>query len=153
MTENNAIIRLRPHHLIDIFKHSGNGLDLSKPHPYGHAQHIIAEKILNNPDTEIEFICENDDICKPCRHRGADNLCSDVLSRFSPPVSKQQYNDELDKSVFEMLEIVSGERMSARVFLELLLSRISEIVPLATHPGQDAEYTESGLLNAVKIWE
>jgi len=150
MTENNVIIRLRPHHLIDIFKHSGNGRDLTKPHPYGHAQHLVAEKILNNPDIEIEFVCENDDICKPCKHRGADNLCADVLSLLSPPVSKQQYNDELDKRVFKLLEIVPGQKMSARGFLEILLSRISEISPAATHPRQDEEYTGTGLLNAAK---
>lgn len=150
MTENN-IIRLRPHHLVDIFKHIGNGLDLSKPHSYGHAQHLIADKILKNPDCMVEFVCENDDICKPCIHLMPDNFCDDELSQLDPPMSKQTYNDNLDRRLFKMLKISPGYKTTARDFLNTVLTLLPEIVPLATHPGGDEKYTENGLLNVSRI--
>lgn len=152
MENNDNIINLRPHHLIDIFKHMGNGHDLSKPHPYGHAQHLIARKILDNPELEIKFVCENDDLCKPCCHLNDANLCDDVLAQLTPPISKQLYNDELDKSLFKMLGIKPGYKMTAGKFLETILSLMPDIVPLATHPGRNEKYTADGLSSAQKYW-
>ena len=151
MNNNDKVIKLRPHHLIDIFKHIGNGRDLSKPHPYGHAQHFIVREILDNPELKVKFVCENDDICKPCRYLNTNNLCCDVLSQLTPPISKQLYNDKLDKSLFKMFRIRPGHKVIVRKFLEIILSQISDIVPLVTHPGQDEKYTLDGLSNAAEV--
>lgn len=137
-------MRLRPHHLIDIFKGIGNGRDLSKPHEFGHAQHIIAQKIQEEPETVVEFICENDDICMPCRNLGKDNICIDILKL--PPMKKQDYNDALDKKLFDYLNIRPGTKMAVLEFMELVLSKMPEIIAIATHPGADKTYTEQGLL-------
>jgi hypothetical protein len=144
-------MKLRLHHLIDIFKNLGNGHDLSKPHPYGHSQHLVVQRILDDPKQEIELVCENDDICKNCRHLNKDNSCSDVLSQLEQPVSKQKYNDDLDKALFKMLKIKPGHMTTAGEFLQIILAHMPKIVPLVTHPERDEKYTEAGLLRAGKI--
>jgi hypothetical protein len=143
-------MRLRPHHLADIFKAYGNNRDLFTPHPYGHAQHEIAEKVLNDPDTVVEFVLENDDICKPCRHLNPDNSCSDVLSQCSPVMPKQVYNDGLDLNIFKELDMKPGTCMSAVEFLKLLMTKAPKIFSLLTHPGSEEENTSSGLTKAVE---
>lgn len=138
-------MKLRPHHLIDIFKGLGNGRDMSKPHEFGHAQHIIVQKIRKDSETIVEFICENDDICTPCRNLGKDNICIDILK--VPLMKKQDYNDALDKRLFNYLKITPGTKMTVMEFMELVLSKMPDIIPIATHPGADEAYTEKGLLN------
>jgi len=116
---------------------------MSKPHEFGHAQHEIVKRILESSETAVEFVCENDDICAPCRNLGKDNICTDILT--IPPIPKQDYNDALDKKLFEFLGIKPGAKMSVTEFMELVLSKMPEIIPLATHPGADKKYTENGL--------
>jgi len=144
-------MKLRPHHIIDIFKHLGNEQNLPQPHPYGHSQYLVVQMILNDPQQEIELICENDDICKNCIHINTDNTCSDVLSQLEQPVSKQEYNDNLDKALFKMLGIKPGQMTTVKEFLQITLENMPKIVPYVTHPGQNEKYTENGLFKAGKF--
>jgi hypothetical protein len=144
----NKTINLRPHHVIDAFKYFGNGHVLPEAHSYKHAQHDIVHEISNNPTQKIRLICENDDICKKCKHLNSNNTCNDMLSQFTPPIPKQIYNDELDKRLFVMLGIRIGHKTTAERFLDKILSHMPEIIPLITHPDESEEYTEKALLNA-----
>ena len=51
------LIFIKPHHFVDIITYYGAGIDIFKPHPYGHALHSVAEEILSNRDIflEVEF--------------------------------------------------------------------------------------------------
>jgi hypothetical protein len=74
-----------------------------------------------------------------------------MLSQFFPPIPKWIYNEDLDERLFKMLGIDPGDKISAAEFLEKILSHMPEIIPLATHPGEDESYTKNGLLNAMKL--
>ena len=62
------IIYIKPHHFIDIITYLGAGKETFEPHPYGHAVHSVAAKILHDRDIRLEFVLGADDICKPCIH-------------------------------------------------------------------------------------
>jgi hypothetical protein len=74
-----------------------------------------------------------------------------MLLQFYPPIPRQIYNEELDACLFKMLGIEPGDLTTTEKFLELLLSRMPNIIPLATHLGEDEEYTESRLQKAQKF--
>ncbi len=146
-------MRLRPHHLIDIYKSLGNGREvyLLQSNSNGHSQPLVVRSILDDPEQKIELICENDDICKNCRHLQKDNSCVDMLQKLEPPVSKQLYNDNLDKKLFATLEISPGYMTTAVNFLQLVLENEEDIVPMATHPGGEEEFTRNGIRNAGEV--
>jgi hypothetical protein len=137
-------MKLRPHHVLDIIRNYGNGVEF-KPHPYGHAVHIVAQKILSDVDQEVELIIGPDEICRPCRHLGQDGMCDDVLHQLDPPISKQIYNDELDSRLFPYLGIQPDTVMTIRTFLEIIDEKIPGIEKLCTHPGEDERQCLHGL--------
>jgi hypothetical protein len=137
-------MKLRPHHLIDIVRDYGHGVPLA-PHPYGHAVHTVAGRVLHDLDLEVTFVLAADDICVPCRHLRADGQCEDVLDQLDPPVSKQVYNDDLDARVFAALEMQPGVCMTVRAFLERLRAHVPGIEAICTHPGEDRAYRLDGL--------
>lgn len=145
MNKSHATITLSPHHLIDVFKHLvGNRWDLLQIPPRRQAMHDAAKKILMDHEAEIELICGHDDICRGCQHFDGDS-CDDMLAQFTPSIPKKTYNDELNNALFELLQISPGVKISVRDFLEKVISREEEIIPLATHPGEDEKYTVKGL--------
>ena len=144
-------MRLRPHHLIDIICDYGQGAAL-KPHPYGHAVHIVAAKVTEDPDLEVEFVVAADDICAPCRHLQADGQCDDVLSQLAEPVSKQTYNDSLDRKVFAFLEMQPGVRMTVNEFLSRLDAHMPGIVEVCTHPGEEQGQRLEGLRKGLAMF-
>jgi hypothetical protein len=137
-------IKLRPHHLIDIVRDVGHGMTFA-PHPYGHAVHTVAQRVIDDPDLEVEFVLGADDICRPCRHLRADGKCADVLRQLAEPVSKQVYNDALDGRLFALLGIEPGVRMTARSFLTMLDEHMPGIVEVCAHPGEQRQYRHDGL--------
>jgi hypothetical protein len=72
------MIKLRPHHLIDIIRNIGQERPVV-PHPYGHAQHTITQAILDGAEQEILLTIGADDLCKPCIHLSREGICDDVL--------------------------------------------------------------------------
>ena len=128
-----ATMQLRPHHTIDIISSCGHGAEL-KPHPYGHAVHTVAKAILSDIDMQVELIVGADDICRPCKHLKPDGQCDDVLSQLDPPMSKQEYNDDLDLRLFAQFGLEPGTVMSIRQFLEIVDAHVpgAEGEPFAT---------------------
>jgi hypothetical protein len=143
-------MRLRPHHLIDIIRSYGQGVEF-KPHPYGHALHTVAAQVLGNLDLEIELVLTADDICRPCRHLQPDGRCDDVLGQLAEPISKQTYNDELDARLFPYFGIRPGIRITVREFLEKLDAHTPGIEKICAHPGESHEERLEGLSNGLVI--
>lgn len=144
-----AVLRLRPHHLIDIITDYGHGRPF-EPHPYGHAVHLVARRVTSEPDIELEFVLGADDICAPCCHLQPDGQCDDVLHQLVPPVSKQVYNDELDQRLFKHFGMAPGAHMSLRQFLARVRAATPGLEVLCTHPGESQAARLDGLQRSLE---
>ncbi len=139
------MLELRPHHILDIVRNVGNGRAIA-PHEYGHNLHLVTESIVANVDQPCALVGRNDDICGPCAMLSADRSCRDVLRQLAEPVSKQDYNDALDRRIFCYLSLEPGAVLSVRAFLELARADIDGIVRICTHPKEDPESRKRGLI-------
>ena len=116
------VIYIKPHHFVDIITSFGAGKAKFEPHPYGHALHIVAEKILDNRDIILEIELGADDICKPCKHN-INGLCDDIIdTSFRPkaPPSKREWNLLIDQRWCERLKVKQGDRLTARQLCQRL---------------------------------
>jgi len=112
------MIRIKPHHLVDILAAFGRGQRAFEPHPYGHAVHVVAGGVLRDPHTLLEIELGADDICAPCKHN-VNGLCDDTIdTSFRPaaPALKRQYNLLIDLRWCERLALKEGDRLTAREF-------------------------------------
>ena len=125
------MMKLRPHHLIDIVTSFGHGQAFT-PHPYGHALHTVAQAVLGDLTIEVEFVIAADDICRPCMHLRPDGRCDDVRKNTNPPESKQAYNDAMDRRILDYLGMKPGQWMTAGDFLRQVDSRTPGIVGVLT---------------------
>jgi hypothetical protein len=137
-------MKLRPHHVLDIISGYGQGVDFM-PHPYGHAVHTVARSILSDLDLDLEFMIGADEICRPCTHLRSDGRCDDVLSQLDPPISKQKYNDDLDKRLLDYLGLATSSVMTVRKYLEIVAKNLPGVEKICTHPGEDQEARLCGL--------
>ena len=113
----NKII-IKPHHFIDIITSLGAGELDFEPHPYGHAVHTVAEKIMCDSDVLLQFELGADDICKPCTYN-KDGLCVDKIDtsyRPDAPPLKRDWNLLIDKRWCQRLNIQQGDELFAREF-------------------------------------
>ena len=111
-------INIKPHHLIDIITALGGGQVNWEPHPYGHAVHLVARRVLDDPALSVEMNSGADDICGPCIHN-QDGLCGDTIdTSFRPeaPSSKREWNLLVDNRWYERLGLKDGDRLSVREF-------------------------------------
>lgn len=125
-------IRIKPHHFVDIVTSFGAGRTSFQPHPYGHAVHTVAAKILGEPDVALVIELGADDICRPCVHN-VDGLCDDTIdTSFRPeaPSSKRQWNLLIDQRWCERLGIGQGHRLTARELCRRLRDRAGDITDL-----------------------
>ncbi|MBN1583271.1 MAG: DUF1284 domain-containing protein [Anaerolineae bacterium] len=141
-------LELRPHHLLDIVTHYGHGVTF-RPHPYGHALHLVAEQLLEDPDQEVVFVITADAICQPCRHLQDDGSCDDVLHQLAEPISKQSYNDDLDRRLWPILELDKGHRLTVRQFLARVQQHLPGIETICTHPGEEQAHRREGLQHGI----
>lgn len=86
------MIKIKPHHFIDIIKLHGVGLEQFVPDlKMGHDFYKIGNEILQCPNIEIQLTLYVDDICQPCiKHQ--NGKCIDPLTH----ISKEDYNLRLD---------------------------------------------------------
>ncbi len=125
-------IRIKPHHFIDIIRDYGAGEVSSEPHPYGHAVHLVAARIVSDPDTPLVMELGADDICQPCRHNIA-GLCDDTIEApfgRGAPISKREHNLALDDRWCERLGLEQGDRLTAREFCERLREAAGDITDM-----------------------
>ena len=137
-------LQLRPHHILDIISAHGQGI-VMEPSDYGHAQHIVAEQILSNPDLNVKLVVKSDDICTGCSHLMADGKCDDVLAQLTPSPSKQAYNDVLDCRLLDLLEIEINSIMPIREYLGIVNGEVPGIEKMCTHPKENEAERLSGL--------
>ncbi|MBN2029335.1 DUF1284 domain-containing protein [bacterium] len=147
--EESNIILLRPHHILDIITHYGQNVQF-KPHPYGHAVHTIAKKMIDNIDLKIQLIIGADDICRPCEHLLPSGYCDDVLHQLDPPTPKQDYNNNLDSQLLSYLDILPDSILTLREYLKVINSKIPGIEAICTHPGENVESRLGGLIEGLK---
>jgi hypothetical protein len=125
-------IRIKPDHLVDIITSFGTGHGKFQPHPYGHALHTVAARILRDPDVCLEVELDADDICQPCIHN-VNGLCDDMIdTSFRPkaPPSKRLWNLLIDQRWCERLGISQGQRLTAREFCQRLRDRAGDITDI-----------------------
>jgi len=126
------VIRIKPHHFVDIIT-SFSAVDLTfKSSPYGHAVHIVSERVLQARDIVLEMELGADDICAPCKHN-INGLCDDTIdTSFRPkaPSSKREWNLIIDKRWCERLKLQQGDRLTAREFCELLRDNTDDITDI-----------------------
>ena len=126
------VIYIKPHHFVDIITAFGTGKTKFEPHPYGHALHTVAEKILNNRDILLQIELGADDICKPCKHN-INGLCDDIIdTSFRPkaPPSKREWNLLIDHRWCERLKVRQGDRLTARQFCQRLQDLAGDITDI-----------------------
>ena len=125
------VIRIKPHHLVDIITQFGEGRPF-EPHPYGHAVHTVAQRILADPEVMLEMELGADDICAPCIHNIA-GLCDDTIDtsyRPAAPPAKRDWNLLLDRRWCERLSLSPGQRLTARAFCLLLRDRAGDLTDI-----------------------
>ncbi len=126
------VIRIKPHHFIDIIRDIGKGRSQFDPHPYGHAVHSVAEAIIENPNLSLQLELGCDDICAPCK-KMIDGSCIDTIdTSFRPdaPSSKQDYNRLIDRRWCERLGLIGNECLTARAFCERLQNSMGDITEI-----------------------
>ena len=137
-------MQLRPHHILDIISDHGKGIEY-EPHPYGHAQHIVAPKLLSNLDLKIQLILGADDICEGCEHLLPDGKCKDVLAQLNPSPLKQAYNDVLDCQLFDSFSIEVNSIITTRKYLTIVNEKVPGIERICTHPKENQDERLEGL--------
>ena len=100
---------------------------------------------MANLELEIEFVVGADEICQPCTHLLDDGQCDDVLSQLDPPISKQEYNDDLDRRLLDYLGLTRGATMTVREYLETVARHLPGVERICTHPGEDRNARLEGL--------
>jgi len=118
----NTIIKIKPHHFIDIITSISADKVILEPHHYQHNVHSISKKILENRNTLLEIDLGDDDICNPCIHN-INGICDDLLdisNRPKVPPLKREWNLILDKRWCKRLKVDQGAIISVLEFCELL---------------------------------
>ena len=116
------MIVIKPHHLIDIIKLYGAGVEHFVPDElYQHDFYKVANLMIENLDTELQFTIYGDDICRPC-NRFKDSRCSDPLDHIRGYHCKDSYNQALDSRLINQLKLDQNAIYTAREFIEILSS-------------------------------
>lgn len=129
------MLKLKPHHIVDIIRDYGQGLPFN-PHPYGHHYHLLANQIIADVNREVQLVVSWDDICAPCRHLNKQGLCDDILPNHPYSNSKQEYNSYLDTELMKFLLLQPGETISIAVYLKKILTNLAFFDTLYPHPKE-----------------
>jgi len=143
-------IVLRPHHALDIVTKHGQGHVFS-PAASGNAEYKVAAQILNNLDIVVLWVIGADAICAPCRLRTADGLCTDSITHTHPPMSKQAYNDALDRRLCAYLGVAPGSVSTLRAFLEIANSYTPGIEQHWEQPKYDPQMRVDGWIRGFEL--
>jgi len=126
------IIYMKPHHFVDIITSFGAGEITFQPHPFGHAVHLVTQRLLQQRDILLQIEWGADDICAPCKHN-IDGLCDDTIdTSFRPaaPDSKREWNLIIDRRWCDRLHLQQGNKLTAREFCERLRENTSDITDI-----------------------
>ena len=115
-------IRTKPHHFLDIVRDFGVGVEF-RPSPYGHAVHLVAEKVLADRQVMLELVLGIDRFCEPCKNH-VDGHCIDTTATTGEVTSKEQWNLTIDTRLLERLGLEEGARIRADDFCRLTRERL-----------------------------
>jgi len=144
------VIRIKPHHFVDILRALGQGQTTFEPHPYGHDLHTVAHRLMRDRDTLLEMELDDDDICRPCRHN-VDGRCDDTIdTSFRPeaPRSKREYNLLIDRRWCRRLGLAPGDRLTAREFCTRLRPLAGDITDIYREIPADRTAQRAAALQA-----
>ena len=109
---------------MDIIKLYGSGVEKFKADKkYGHDFYRIGNLISKNPNVVIHIIVKADDICKPCKFLKKDR-CTDSITRTLGCISKQNWNEAIDKSILKTLGLKEGGQLTAIKFCQLAKEKL-----------------------------
>jgi len=140
--DQKSLLKLRPHHLLDIVMQYGYGEEFKPSPSHGHAVHIVAQKVLADLGIQIQFVNAADDVCKPCKYLSPDGRCIQG--------TKQVRNTERDRNLLNYLEIPEGTTMTERQFLQIADKRLPRLATLCLWPSQTYHYRLYGLEQGLK---
>lgn len=117
------MIKIKPHHFIDIIKLYGKGIQKFIPDEnYKHNFYAIANEIIDWHQVKIEITIDSDDICSPCRYLDEHGNCSDKIVHIDGITSKDEWNKILDNRIIKYLDTWEHNTYSAQEFCEILYS-------------------------------
>ena len=140
-------ISLRIHHFFDIIRAFGKGENNLSSHPYRHSFHKIAMIIKNNPELKIKNVIECDSVCEGCIHY-KDSHCDDSIDYRKDFVSKEEFNNCLDRRIIEKCLIEEGRILTPLQLCEkakLYLDNMEFI-----YSGNDFWHTEQRKKDVIK---
>ncbi|MFH1392741.1 MAG: DUF1284 domain-containing protein [bacterium] len=100
-------INLRIHHFFDIIRAFGKD-EKMMPNPRGHSLHEIAELVRLDPDLKIKIVLDCDSTCKGCDYL-ENNHCKDRIDHRKDFISKEEFNNYIDKRIMEKCHIGENE--------------------------------------------
>ena len=136
------MIKLRPHHLLDIIRDFGNEVK-GETHPWGASLTSVTQNILSNINQEVEFVMGVDSICETCSKLN-DQICE---AQISNELLMRDYNDRIDQGLFSALNIAPGDKLPVIEFLRKINNNI-EVLNLFNSPSNNPMARKHGTKSA-----
>lgn len=115
------LIRIRPHHFMDIIKLYGKGIEVFVPDPqFNHHFYLVANEILKNHQVSLKIIVGRDDICLPCNRLGQAGECTDPIKHISGVHLKNEWNNTLDNRIIKYSNAFEDSIYSAQEYCKML---------------------------------
>jgi hypothetical protein len=128
MIKKVIMIRIKPHHFLDIIKLYGKGIEKFVPDTkYNHNFYGVANDLIANHERELTITSGSDDICSPCIYLGKDKKCTDRLNKIGGIKFKNEWNEIIDKRIIEYTKMIEGKRYSAKELCEILFKHKEHI--------------------------
>lgn len=122
------MIKIKPHHFIDIIKLYGAGINNFVPDKnYQHDFYLIANSIIKNHDSVLKLTIDEDDICTPCKYINSSGICIDTITHLSCTNSKDEWNKTLDKRILEYLNLSTEKNYTANELCNIIFSNSLKI--------------------------
>jgi hypothetical protein len=156
---NYQLIRIKPHHFLDIIKLYGRGIKKFVPDPdYHHHFYSVANEIIGNPGVQIELTIDADDICTPCKYLGEDGICVDSIHHIKGIDSKDAWNKIIDQRIIGFTGSLEKPTYSALEYCEMLYSikeRIFDIWKEETDSAQSDRFNAfcAGAEKYLRLWK
>ena len=133
-------ITIKPHHLLDIFKSYGKGIEKFVPdEKYNHNFYFIGNAVIDNEIDNVEFTFGFDDICKPCNYL-KENICIDEFYYNDNVYQKNNYNEKLDIRLIRLLNIEFNKTYEFKDMIKLLYNNLSlELINLVWYSCNQKE--------------
>jgi hypothetical protein len=130
-------MKLRIHHFFDIMRDLGNKKEFTR-HPYMHSYHLVARKIIDNPDLNLEMVICPDAVCENCIHLTGKG-CDDIITHRSDFRGKEEFNNWLDRRIMDKCMVRESD-LYTPAGLILLSDRYLDNI-FYIYEGNDQEHT------------